>query len=869
MQKADDTLSPLQRERLTGFLKAINANEITLRKRKTRLFPFNLSTAIFVYLINDPILDLPRVLGYLAVNEAGAQVDAAAWTLSEKEDRVSVWQDFSDRLLKTWTKSIGKEKGPHLFHFGERIRHGLQEWAELAGDADRLSFLWQTGCLHHTDLLRLMQEHFYFPAPGSLTLFSLGRMLGVTPPAGADVHALPPESFFHGDPEPAAPYEAWKWDERSLQDVIRHVEWLLMLQNRIWSWARAHLESDMEQTEWEDRVRGQDLPAAPYLDFLEEQKRLKGEDILALQEHPLAERMERFRALGPLTFQGTSLDEEGRFLYTFQVPSGGALSKFREDDFLRLAPSGARDLQSGFPVILSRYRQGDDRLCVLSRQGRFLLSKRLTYSLEEDVTDWNHPKLVHVVRTALSEKQEPRMERLLSGDCSMTRERARLSWIRNHLQKFAPMAGLNASQQAALELPFRKRLALIEGPPGTGKTHLLGWIIIALMLEAQQSGEPLRIAVSALTHRAIDGVLRKVADLVADHRIENFSAHILKWGRWKEEGPAAVQPLNDPEEIRQSRYLVLGSTGFGLYNLFKGETGTFAPVFDWIVFDEASQILVPQALLSLVYGEGRYLFLGDVKQLPPVILGRGNGSEGENQAGHSILAHLLSRYGAEHRVRLDQTYRMNEELCAFPSRMWYDGALHAAPGNAHSRLELIPVSSDELPDRILDPEKPVVLVLANHRGCHQKSDLEAEIVAQLACRLMAKHGLSPDRLAIISPHRAQNNVIAIRLRYLLEGSVAPLPVIDTVERLQGAEHDVILFCVTTSDPDHVTSEFLNNPNRFNVAFTRARKKLVVVGSRAFFLTVPGNEEALQANRCFKEFMQFCRKRSALFIWGRA
>jgi superfamily I DNA and/or RNA helicase len=66
-----------------------------------------------------------------------------------------------------------------------------------------------------------------------------------------------------------------------------------------------------------------------------------------------------------------------------------------------------------------------------------------------------------------------------------------------------------------------------------------------------------------------------------------------------------------------------------LYNLFQGETGTFPPVFDWIVFDEASQALVPQALLSLVHGKGHFLFLGDIKQLPPVVLGNYAGSKRE------------------------------------------------------------------------------------------------------------------------------------------------------------------------------------------------------------------------------------------------
>jgi superfamily I DNA and/or RNA helicase len=59
---------------------------------------------------------------------------------------------------------------------------------------------------------------------------------------------------------------------------------------------------------------------------------------------------------------------------------------------------------------------------------------------------------------------------------------------------------------------------------------------------------------------------------------------------------------------------------------------------------------------------------------------------------------------------------------------------------------------------------------------------------------------------------------------------------------------------------------LNNPNRFNVAITRARHKLVVVGSRALFAHVPHAEAALQANTCFKAYYSLCRERGALFRW---
>jgi superfamily I DNA and/or RNA helicase len=121
---------------------------------------------------------------------------------------------------------------------------------------------------------------------------------------------------------------------------------------------------------------------------------------------------------------------------------------------------------------------------------------------------------------------------------------------------------------------------------------------------------------------------------------------------------------------------------------------------------------------------------------------------------------------------------------------------------------------------------------------------------------------------MVSPHRAQNATIAQHLAGLLAAHQASpmLPVIDTVERLQGAERDVLLFSVTTSDPDQIDNPFLNHPNRFNVAITRARHKLVVVGSQAFFTGVPHTDTALERHHAFAVFYHHCRTHGALFTW---
>jgi superfamily I DNA and/or RNA helicase len=208
---------------------------------------------------------------------------------------------------------------------------------------------------------------------------------------------------------------------------------------------------------------------------------------------------------------------------------------------------------------------------------------------------------------------------------------------------------------------------------------------------------------------------------------------------------------------------------------------------------------------------------------------------------------------------------MNRELCRFPSLTWYNGALHPAPETAGSRLALKGEISNNEIDRLIDPDRPVTLGVMDHRGHRQECEPEAHIISRIACRMITHFAVQPQQIALISPHRAQNNAISARLSSLLEGSNHELPLVDTVERVQGAERDVIIFGFTASDRGHIMSSFLNNPNRFNVVMTRARKKLIVIGSNVFFSAIPNREKDLGNNACFKEFYEHCKERGSLFF----
>ena len=842
-------VSPHMHKQLKAKINAFSNHHILMNHKITRLFPTNISASIILYATPGPY---NRTLGFRSADDKGDISADRTWTMqTDRNNGESTWHDFADGFFAGWNRAIQNGKGPHVFSFGGGTPSLLLKWAGEMGDLEAYELIAHMVQDHWTDLRRAFNNHFNLPIPGEITLNSLNHVLGLGPALKK------PHSLFHGDRH-----------DIDLKDAV-------LCCDNLRKWLLEHLTSNRQQEGWKTGPEKED-PSRSHIQFVAEQQRLRQEDILSLQEYSLTERVERFRAMGPLRFTGKELDHEGRFRYNFSVTHEHGASKFREGDFLKLVPQGIRDLQNGFSVILNRHIPTGKFLSIGSRQGPLALNQRIHYSLEEDAADWTTSQLNHAIKAVLGRDEHP-FSRILSGDGPIRQHQSSLTWIREWLAQNSSIIGLNAAQVQAMELPFSHGLGLIDGPPGTGKTHLLGWMLIALILHAHESGNPLRIALSALTHQAIDNALEKVAHLLKQFNIKGFPARLIKWGNpgdpEKDDDHFSVETANDPEYIFKQRYLILGATGYGLYRLFNSRNGHFPMYFDWVALDEASQMLVPQAALTLAYGKGNYLLLGDVKQLPPIVLGHDkiedeapiSPTQKPVDVRKSVLEHLFQSYSGENRVRLNVTYRMNRELCRFPSHTWYEDVLHPAAENDGSRIVLKGEMADNDIDRLINPDRPVTLGIVDHRRHHQECEPEAHIISRIACRMITHFAVQPEQMALISPHRAQNNLITAHLSRLLEGTGHELPLIDTVERVQGAERDLIIFGFTTSDRDYVTSGFLNNPNRFNVVMTRARKKLIVIGSKVFFSTIPNWEKELKNNACFKEFHEQCKKEGGLFF----
>ncbi|MGZ8940311.1 MAG: AAA domain-containing protein, partial [Limisphaerales bacterium] len=182
---------------------------------------------------------------------------------------------------------------------------------------------------------------------------------------------------------------------------------------------------------------------------------------------------------------------------------------------------------------------------------------------------------------------------------------------------------------------------------------------------------------------------------------------------------------------------------------------------------------------------------------------------------------------------LNVTYRMNQELTTWPSEQFYFGDLTSHQKVATRRAKYPSRGRDF--EEVLSPDDPVVFVETSPGEDRTSSNEEAILIRDLIDELITQRQLSQHEIAVVVPFRRQARLIRrnLRQRSHLHSLTAEL-VIDTVERMQGQERELIIVGLTASDPLYIRNreEFLFQPNRLNVAVTRAKSKLVIIGSRS-------------------------------------
>jgi len=482
-----------------------------------------------------------------------------------------------------------------------------------------------------------------------------------------------------------------------------------------------------------------------------------------------------------------------------------------------------------------------------------------------------------------------------------------------HLQ--AARRSLNPSQVRAWRHALTHRASLIWGPPGTGKSLTVRAIIVGAVLDAQARGQTVRVLLTASTYTAIDNVL---ADAAADIEALLPGQCGLFRVRSRFQEPLVNTPqLTDVEIDRGNptpgllglkgelehpvRCLLVGATPEQVYNLLTSNQGSACEErFDLILVDEASQMDVAHAVLPFcsIAANGSVVLAGDHLQLPPIH--KAEPPAGLEDMVGSIYEYWRSRYGVVE-YALDVNYRSNDTLVAFAREAGYRAALTSYSPNL--RLELTSPLPSSLPrdwvttlhwtpewSQLLNPDKPATCFVYTDGRSSQRNEFEADAVAALA---MLLHGRVASALSgevdpltgdvrppsaipysttefwqnaigVVTPHRAQQAAIVSRLHQVFRatGAVADSirDAVDTVERFQGQQRDVIIASYTLGDPDQIADEdeFLMSLKRFNVVASRARAKLVVFVSQEIVNHLARDVAVLNESRLLKVFAEsFC------------
>jgi predicted DNA helicase len=257
--------------------------------------------------------------------------------------------------------------------------------------------------------------------------------------------------------------------------------------------------------------------------------------------------------------------------------------------------------------------------------------------------------------------------------------------------------------------------------------------------------------------------------------------------------------------------------------------------FDTLVVDEATQATAPSCWIPMTHAR-RAILVGDHRQLPPTIL---NPEAARRGLQHTLFERLAHHHETDPeapgsiRSLLRTQHRMHETIMGFSSHTFYDGRLQAADAVRHRTLAGLDITTEALPAgvqrEILDPDAPLVFVDTTHLDAPEQqragspsreNPREAEIVTQLAADLL-EAGVASAQVAVISPYDDQVDRIDRALALdALE--------VDTVDGFQGREKEIVLLSLVRSN-DRGEIGFLDEPRRFNVAVTRARRKAVVVG----------------------------------------
>lgn len=422
------------------------------------------------------------------------------------------------------------------------------------------------------------------------------------------------------------------------------------------------------------------------------------------------------------------------------------------------------------------------------------------------------------------------------------------------LEDHAIMATMNDSQKQAVSAALTHPLTLIWGPPGTGKTT----VVVAILLQLIERFPEDKLLVTASTHNAVDNVLERFLKARKENSGSDNDDIIRVATEISKVNPELRKQTLDAfvggslhdnfkarkeatRKVKEARMVFTTCTGAGvgiLRNI----------MFDVAIVDEASQVSEPNAIIPLVKGPRRVVLVGDHVQLRPIVR--------QEAIPYKLDTSLFERLYITHgrdtaTVMLDTQYRMHPKIAEFPSDQFYGGKLRSG---VTPDKRILPPSNFPWPPTPPTPGPggsgpsapfPTVFVPCEATESigqsSKKNEGQARKVIEIVKQLLTtpRPGGSaapasapapatttkPLTVTVLTPYSRQVTTI----KQLLAGSPHASGVeVVTVDAFQGRESDVIVLSTVRANA-HGHLGFLDDARRLNVALTRAKSGLIVVG----------------------------------------
>ncbi|KAG9018942.1 hypothetical protein FRB90_008136 [Tulasnella sp. 427] len=408
---------------------------------------------------------------------------------------------------------------------------------------------------------------------------------------------------------------------------------------------------------------------------------------------------------------------------------------------------------------------------------------------------------------------------------------------------------LNHSQMFAVKSVLQKPLSLIQraqGPPGTGKTvtsasivyHLAkmnpGQVLVCAPsnVAVDQLTEKIHMTglkVVRLTAKSREALISPISFLTLHCQVANNIAHV--------ELQKLIQLKNEQGELSQSderkykalkkaceREILAAADVICTTCVGCGDPRLSKSKFRTVLIDEATQAAEPECMIPLVMGCKQVVLVGDHQQLGPVIMNKKAARAGLTQSLFERLVVLGNRP-----IRLQVQYRMHPCLSEFPSNMFYEGTLQngvTAPERLRKNVDF----PWPVPDTPMFFYQNLGQEEISSSGTSFLNRTEAANVEKIVTKFF-RAGVVPSQIGIVTPYEGQRSYIVNYMQFngSLKKELYKEIEVASVDAFQGREKDyIILSCVRSNE--HQGIGFLSDPRRLNVALTRAKYGVVILGN---------------------------------------